>query len=199
MGNEPFASEQIDGREHVVEVVRGLAHAHEHDLAHAAQRSRQRHLGHDFRASEVSLQTIASGHAERTTDRTAHLRRNAQALFGQQHAFDGLAIGELEEQALGAVLGRVARAQAGKAAELVRDSGQRIAQRTRQERLGRARSRVERERPGPRPQHQPRVARLGAERRKALVHVFESHGRVFGGRPDRRRSRERATAGVRAR
>jgi hypothetical protein len=97
-------AEQLDGLEHVVEVVRRLAHAHEHDLLHGAPRARQRHLRDDLGAADLAQQAVAAGHAEHAADRAADLRRHAQAVARQQHALHRLAVGELDEQARRAVV-----------------------------------------------------------------------------------------------
>jgi hypothetical protein len=90
-------AEQVDGLEHVVHVVRRLAHAHEHHLAHLAPAPRQHHLGDDLGTAELAQQAAAPGHAKTAADGAADLGRHAHAVARQQHAFHGLAIGQFEQ------------------------------------------------------------------------------------------------------
>jgi hypothetical protein len=46
-------AQQLDRFHHRLQVVRGLAHAHEHHLGDSAQRARQRHLRHDLGAAHL--------------------------------------------------------------------------------------------------------------------------------------------------
>ena len=96
-------AEQLDGIEHVVHVVRRLAHAHEDHLGHLAPRPGQHHLGDDLGAAELAQQAAAPGHAERAADGATDLARNTQAVTRQQHAFHGLAVGQFHQQARGTV------------------------------------------------------------------------------------------------
>ena len=96
-------AEQFDGVEHVVHVVRRLAHAHEDHLGHLAPRPGQHHLGDDLGAAELAQQAAAPGHAERAGYGAADLARYTQAVTRQQHAFHGLAVGQFHQQARGTV------------------------------------------------------------------------------------------------
>jgi hypothetical protein len=58
------------------------------------------------------------------TGRRAHLRRNAQPIARQQHAFDGLAVAQPHQQALAAVSRGVGGVQAGKGAQVMLDGRQ---------------------------------------------------------------------------
>ena len=64
----PVGAEQLDRLEHVVEVVRRLAHAHEHDLPHRRRRARERDLRDDLGAAELAQQA-ARGPSCRTRSR----------------------------------------------------------------------------------------------------------------------------------
>ena len=92
-------AEQVDGFEHVVEVVRRFAHAHEDDPLHRPAGAGQHHLGDDLGAGELAQQAVAPGHAEDAADRAADLGRHAQPVARQQHALDRLAVGEFDQQA----------------------------------------------------------------------------------------------------
>jgi hypothetical protein len=170
-----LGAEQLDRVQHRVQVVRRLAHAHEDDLAHAPQRARQRHLGDDLGAAELALQPADAGHAEQAADRAADLRRHAQAVARQQHGLDGLAVGEVDQQPLAAVGGRVPAAQPRQAGELVGQRRQRLAQRARQEVLERAPPGVLRPRLCPVAQHARLVQRPRAQGAQAIAQGDELH------------------------
>jgi hypothetical protein len=129
-------AEQLDRVEHVVEVVRGLAHAHEHHLVDRAPRARQRHLRHDLGAAELAREPALARLAEHAAHRAAHLGGHAQAvaLAGcrQQHGLDGLPVGQRDQQARRAVGRRVLGLQAGERREFVAQRRQRVAQGLRQ-------------------------------------------------------------------
>ena len=93
------SAQQLDRLDHVVEVVRGLAHAHEHHLLDRPQRARQRHLGDDLGAAHLAQQPALAGHAKHASHRAANLAGHAQAVTRQQHALNGLAIGQRHQQA----------------------------------------------------------------------------------------------------
>jgi hypothetical protein len=116
-------AEQVDRVEHVVEVVRGLAHAHEHDLLHGAPRPRERHLRDDLGAADVALQALPTGHAEHAADGATDLRRHAQPAARQQHALDGLTVREIDEEPHRAVLAGMLGPHARERREFVRDVG----------------------------------------------------------------------------
>ena len=160
-------AEQVDGLEHGVEVVRRLAHAHEHHLVHAAARTGQRHLGDDLGTAQLAQQPALPGHAEPAADRAAHLRRHTQAVARQQHAFHGLAVGQLQQQTLRTILARMRGMQTRQRLQLGQQLRQRLAQRQWQEILDAAPAGVLR--PGPRPvaQHTFLVRRLRAQRHAA--------------------------------
>ena len=180
MRHRAFVAEQIDRLEHVVEVVRGLAHAHEHHLVHRPAPARERHLRHDLGAAELALQAAAAAHAEHAAHRATHLRRDAQPVARQQHALHRLGIGQLDEQARRAVTRRMLGAQACEAGELGGERRQRLAQRERQKGLDAAAP--ARLRPGLRPQaqHAPLMLGAGPEGAQALADGFDQHGRMEG-------------------
>ena len=108
-------AQQLNGLHHRVQVVRGLAHAHEHHFFDRPEHARQSHLGHDFGAAHLPYQAFAPGHAKHAAHRATHLARNTQAVTRQQHAFHRLAILQAHQQARRAVLPRVLLAQGGQA------------------------------------------------------------------------------------
>jgi hypothetical protein len=162
--------------------VGGLAHAHEHHLLHRAPAARERHLGDDLGAAQLAQQTIAPGHAEHAADRAAHLRRHAQSVARQQHALHGLAVGQLHQQALGAVVGGVGRTHLRERAVVTDQRGQRVAQRQRQEVRGTPRAAVGRQRLQPVAQHQRLVRRAGAAVAHALPQFVQAHRVLSCGR-----------------
>jgi len=73
-------------------LVRWLAQAHENHPADLAGRAGQGHLGHELGAADLAQQAVLARHAEHAAHGTTHLRRHAQAITRQQHAFDRLAV-----------------------------------------------------------------------------------------------------------
>jgi hypothetical protein len=86
--------------------VRRLAHAHEHDAADALARAGHRDLRDDLAARQLAHEPVTARHAERATHGAADLRRDADAVAGQQHALDGLVVRKSEQQ-LERVIGAV--------------------------------------------------------------------------------------------
>mgnify|MGYP006929324201 CR=1 FL=1 len=169
-------AEQVDRFEHVVQVVRGLAHAHEHHPLHRPRRARQRHLGHDLGAAHLAHQATLPRHAEHAAHRATDLGGHAQSTARQQNTLDHLTIGQRHQQARRAVLPRVFGHQARQTGEFVGQRGQRRHQRGGQE-TGRLAAPAElRQGLRPQAQHALRVAGVGAERAQALVEVFDAHG-----------------------
>ena len=74
MTDTAFEAEQFNGFYDVFEIVRRLAHAHEHDFFYRTQRSRQNHLSNNFSAAQLAQQAITAGHAEYAADGTTNLR-----------------------------------------------------------------------------------------------------------------------------
>ena len=166
-------AEQRDGVEHVVEIVGGLAHAHEHDAAHALPRTGERDLRHDLAARELAREAVAARHAEHAADRAADLRRDADAVAGQQHALDGAAVVEREQEARRLVGAAMLRANRDEAGELRRQRRQSALQHARQPRVLALRERVERQPAHPGAQHQRLVPRPRAGRAQRLTQVVE--------------------------
>ena len=167
VARSPSVAEQRDGVEHVVEVVRRFAHAHEHDAPHALPRPRERDLRHDLAAREVAREAVAAGHAEHAADGAADLRRDADAVAGQQHALDRAAVVEREQEARRGVGAAMLRTHRDEAGEPRRQRGQGAVQRARQLRVLALRERIERQPAHPRAQHQrlvPRPRAGGAQR-----------------------------------
>ncbi|MCY1543727.1 hypothetical protein D9M68_795560 [compost metagenome] len=119
MADIACGAEQVDGFEHVVEVVRRFTHAHEDDFLHRAQTPRQHDLGEDFHARDLADQTALASHAEAAADRAADLGGDAEPVARQQHAFHHLSVGEFNEQARAVVAG-VLGADAGEAVQFCR-------------------------------------------------------------------------------
>ena len=113
-------AQQLDGFEHVVQVVGRLAHAHEHHLGHRPALAGQHHLGHDLGAAQLADQPALSGHAKAAAHGAAQLAAHAQATARQQYGFHRLPIGQLHQQAL-AVFGRVGAGHAGQGVEIGHD------------------------------------------------------------------------------
>ena len=66
-------AQQLNGLHHRVQVVRGLAHAHEDHFFDWPERAGQRHLGHDLGAAHLADQALTPGHAKHAAHRAAHL------------------------------------------------------------------------------------------------------------------------------
>ena len=101
-------AEQFDGRKHVLQIMRGLAHAHEDDAHHRAKAAGEGDLGDDLGAAELASEPGVPGHAEAAADRAADLGGDAEPAARQQHGLDGLAVGQFDHEALRAVLRQVA-------------------------------------------------------------------------------------------
>ena len=176
MADAAAGAEQVDRLEHGIEVVRRLAHAHEHHLRHRAQAARERDLGDDLGAAELALEAADAGHAEHAADRAADLGRDAQAAARQQHGLDRAAVGQADEQAARAVGAGVVGTQHGERAQLGFERRQRGAQRERQEVLGASLSLGLRLGPRPLAQHALLVQRPGAEGAQAMAQGFDVDG-----------------------
>ncbi len=174
-GTAPSVPSSSIAVDHRVEVVRGLAHAHEDHLVHPAQAARERDLGDDLATVELAQQAVLAGHAEHAAHRAADLGGHAQALARQQHALDRLAVGELDQQP-GAVLAGVLGAHAGQCAERGLELGQRGLQGLGQAIGFGARAGVERVPLQPGAQQAGLVAGSGAERAQMLAEEFDFHG-----------------------
>ena len=176
MADVAHRAQQLDGFEHVVEVVRGLAHAHEDDLLDRAARARQGHLRDDLGAADLAQQAVLARHAEHAAHRATHLRGHAQAIARQQHALTCLAVLQAHEQALGAVRAGVGRAQRRQAHDFAHERIEPLAHGLGQEVFGAALAAALRQGLGPQAQHALLVDGLGAERAQALADVFDAHG-----------------------
>ena len=98
MPNVADRAQQIDGLQNLIQVVRGLAHAHEDHFFDGSQGARQCHLGHDLGAADLPNQPFSAGHAKHATDGTTHLAGHTQAISWQQHAFHRLPIVQTHQQ-----------------------------------------------------------------------------------------------------
>jgi hypothetical protein len=168
-------AQQMDGFQHRIQVVRGLTHAHEHDLVDRPQAARQRHLGHDLGAAQLALQAAGAGHAEHAAHGAADLRADAQTTARQQHAFHGLAVGQRHQQAFGAVVARVARLQLRQTGQFVRQCGQRMAHGQGHEAVQRPFAGVLRQGTCPQPQHTLLVSWVGPQGAQALADPGDVH------------------------
>ncbi|ODV17136.1 MAG: hypothetical protein ABT25_30115 [Variovorax sp. SCN 67-20] len=168
-------AEQFDGFQHVVEVVRRFAHAHEHHLAHRPAHARERHLGNDLGAAHLPQQAVAARHAELAPDGAADLRRNAEAVTRQQHAFDGLAVRQRHQQPLGAIGARMDRVDARQPCQFGLDGRQGFHQRRREETRRQAPAAVARQRMGPQPQDPLLVAGARAGFPESSFQFVDSH------------------------
>jgi hypothetical protein len=83
----------------VVQIVRRFAHAHEHHFLHRANTAGEHHLRHDLQAAHLTNQAALARHAEAAPHGTAYLRRHAERVARQQHAFDHLTVGQFHQQA----------------------------------------------------------------------------------------------------
>ena len=176
MADAALDAEQLDRRQHVVEVVCRLAHAHEDDLAHRAPHARQHHLRDDFGAAELAQQPALAGLAEHATDGAAELCRDAHAVARQQHAFHRLAVGEFDQQARRAVGAGVSGAQPRERFQFGEQGRQGRARFERQEVFGPAFAAALRQRVRPQAQHAVLVAWFGAMSAQALAQGVDLHG-----------------------
>ncbi len=170
-------AEQVDGLQHVVEVVRRLAHAHEHHLLHRPETAGEGDLGDDLGAADLAQQAALAGHAEHAAHRAADLGRHAQTVPGQQHALDHLPVGQLDQQARRAVGTGVLGTQPRQAGDFLAQCRQRRAHRQREIVLGRTVARPAVECPAVQPgaQDPPAVAGLGAAGGETGVEVLDAH------------------------
>ena len=193
-----FMAEQRDRFHHVVEVVRGLAHAHEHHLPDHAQPPRQRHLRDDLGAAQLAQQAALPGHAKHAAHRAADLRRHAQAVARQQHRLDRLAVVQADQQARRAIVARVLGNQPRQPIQIGLERRQLCAHRQRQEVLRLAPRAVLRQGLRPQPQHAVLVTRQGAVIAQSLAQLGQSHG-ITGRDIDVKRPPRRALHPARAR
>ncbi len=182
----PIGAQNVYRLEHVVQVVRRLAHPHENHFLHCPDAPRQRDLGDDFRTAELAQQPALARHAKDTANRTSDLARNAQSITRQQDALHHLPIGQGDEQPRRAIRSGVLRTHPREAIQRLLDPWQAIADRQREEIFtalmacaGIQRLPVE---PGT---GQPSdMDRLGAEFGKLLVDIVDAHrARILAKRP----------------
>jgi hypothetical protein len=154
----------------------GSPHAHEHDLAHLAPGPGQRHLGDDLGAAKLAQQTAAPGHAEAAADGAADLARHAQAVALQQHAFHRLTVGQLHQEARGAVGTAMLGSDPRQRCQLRGQCRQRDTQRLREKILGGDGPAIERPPLRPGAQDALLVAGLGAGTAQGLPDLVDTHG-----------------------
>jgi len=171
VADAPFDAQERNGFEHVVQVVRRLAHAHEHDLLHRPAAARQHRLRNDLRAVHLTQQACATGHAEHAPHRTPHLRGYADAIARQQHAFHRLPVRERHQQAHRPVFARMLGMHARQHIELGEQTGQGRAHGLRQEILGTPMPVVERTPLRPGAQHAAFVTGSGTEQPETFAEV----------------------------
>jgi len=168
-------AEEVDRLHHVVEVVRGLAHAHEHHLLDQPLAPRQHHLRHDLGAADLAQQALAPGHAEHAADRAADLGRHAQTVARQQHALDRLTIGQFDQQARRTVLAGVLRAQAGQAVQIGQQRRHGVAHGLREEIVGATAATFGRQHLRPNPQNPLFVTGFRTLGTQALAYEINAH------------------------
>ena len=178
MPNVAHCAQQVDGLHHRVQVVRRLAHAHEHHFFDRPEGAGQSDLRHDLGAAHLPNQTLASGHAKHTAHCTTDLGRDAQAVTWQQHAFHRLAILQTHQQTRRAVLPRVLFAQRGQATQRLGERRQRIAHRRGHEARQRPAATVLRFSLGPQAQHALLVQGVGPQGAQVVADVLNAVHRL---------------------
>ncbi|MCY1222938.1 hypothetical protein D9M68_453150 [compost metagenome] len=98
MADAAIGAQQVDGFEHVIQVVRRLAHSHEHYLLHWPEAAGEGDLGDDLGTAHLAQQATLAGHAEHAAHCAADLGGNAKTVAGQQHAFHHLAVAQRHQQ-----------------------------------------------------------------------------------------------------
>jgi hypothetical protein len=73
LADTAFGAEQVDRLQHVIQVVRRFAHAHEDHFLHRAKAPRQSHLGDDLGGAQLAQQAALAGHAEHAAHRATDL------------------------------------------------------------------------------------------------------------------------------
>ncbi len=177
-------AEQVDGFEHVVEIVCGLAHAHEYHLLYRAEASGEGDLGNNLGTAQLTQQSALAGHAEHTANGAADLTGHAQAVARQQYAFHHLPIGQLHQQARRTVGRWMFGTQPRQSVDLGAQRRQPCAHAQRQEVLGLllATADIERQTLEPGTGHSPDMTGLGADIGEALLQVWDSHrARILSG------------------
>jgi hypothetical protein len=139
-------------------------------------RACQRDLGHDLGAAQLAQQPVAARHAEAAAHRAADLGRHAQPVARQQGGLHALAVGQVDQQPRRAVGRRVLRAQPGQALQRGHQRGQAVAQRARQEVVGRVPAAVQRQRLRPAAQQVLFVDRPRTQGAQAVLQVDDAHG-----------------------
>jgi hypothetical protein len=106
--------QERDGVQHVLQVVRRLAHAHVEHAVDAHRAARVDHLLDDLERREIALQAEQAARTETTADRAADLRRDADGAHRHRDRLDELVVGEADHEARGAVGGGRALDDAGR-------------------------------------------------------------------------------------
>ena len=169
MADAARGAQQIDGFEHVVQVVRRLAHAHEHHAFDRPAFAGQHHLSDDLATAQLALQTVSPGHAEQATHGTANLGGDTQTIARQQDALHRLAVIQFHQETNGASRARVFGAQAGQTGQFSVQFGQGLAQALGQKILGATVAGIDRQHARPGLEQALLVFLLGAQRTQTLA------------------------------
>ena len=104
-------AQQINRLQHIVQIVRRLAHAHENHFVNGPQSARQRHLGKDFTTAQLTQEPPLTRHAKLATHGTTDLAGNTEPAARQQHALHALPVLQAHQQAHRTVFAGVAALQ----------------------------------------------------------------------------------------
>ena len=171
-----LGAEQLDRVEHVVEIVRRLAHAHEHHLATpgaASARARPARRSRRCRAGARGRPAPSCRTRSRPRSRPAS-RRTARRRGSSTHStvWPSASSTSSRDEPSAAGCSERNRARPPSSAAI---AGEVAAQRRREVRAGAARSAVERQRTRPGAQHVPLVARLRAGGTQAFADLVDAH------------------------
>ncbi len=110
-----FVVQDAQGFHHRVVVVQRFAHAHEHDVERLVVQTKRvcehPHLPGNLAGGQIANEPHLPGQAERARHGASDLRRDAERHgggIGNEHRFDLLAVGEPEQELLGAIRGLLA-------------------------------------------------------------------------------------------
>ena len=170
-------AQQRDCFEHVVEVVGRLAHAHELDFLHRAQRSAEHHLRQDFGATQMTFEPFPARHAEDAPHRATDLGRDAHRVARQQHAFHRLPIGQVDQQPRRTVPAGMRGAQARDRRQFGCQPGKCVAQGKGKKILRLLSAAIQRQCLCPSLQNGLLVGGFRARGSQAFAEVFDLHGR----------------------
>ncbi len=166
-------TEEFDGLEHGVEIVGRFAHAHEEDPGHRPEAARQGHLGDDLGAADLAPEPVATCHAEGTAHGAADLGGDAEPAPRKQHALQGLAVGQFDQEARRPIRPGILASQAGETAQVGRQGRKRPAQPQGEKVLGTAMARIDGDGPRPGQQEALFMGGLGPVAAQALTQMLD--------------------------